>query len=103
MNETIIRKAVPYKALQQVEGLHLIEVVLTDEGVFRARQMQRVGDRWTTTGCNWYSDVEMRQFGETALRGTFGEIVDQGQANLVEYDDENLRGYQFLARSDGMI
>ena len=67
------------------------------------REMQQVGGRWTTTGCNWYSDAEMRQFGEAALRGGFGEIVDQGQANLVEYDDENLQGQQFLTRPDGMI
>jgi len=96
MNEIIVRKNVPFEVREKQLGAHLIEVVTIDEGVFRVKQMQMVGDRWTSSGCNWYTEEQMKDFAAAALRGEFGEVVRRGRANLIEYDDENLRDERFL-------
>jgi len=103
MNEIIIREDVPFEVREKQIGTHLIEIVLTDEGVFRVKQMQRVGDRWISSGCNWYNDEQMRRFADAALCGVFGKVVRRGRADLIEYDDENLRGERYLSQGDSII
>jgi len=98
MNEILLKKDVPFEVREKQIGAHLIEVVLTDEGVFRVKQMQNVGGNWTSSGCNWYNEEQMQDFAAAALRGEFGEVVRRGRANLIEYDDENLRGERYLSR-----
>jgi len=103
MNEILLKKDVPFEVREKQIGTHLIEVVLTDEGVFRVKQMQNVGGKWTSSGCNWYTEEQMKDFADDALRGEFGKVVRKGRANLVECDDENLRGERYLLSRRGTM
>ena len=103
MKEIIIRKDVPFEVWQKQIGIHLIEVTTTDEGVFRTKQMQEVGKDWRSAGRKWYTEEQMQEFADAALRGEFGKVVDSGRAKIVEYDDKNLRREQFLVHGDVII
>jgi len=103
MNEIIIRKNVPFEVREKQLGAHLIEVVTTDEGVFRSKQFQFVNGRWTSSGCNWYNEEQMREFADAAIQGEFGEVVRRGRANLIEYDDDNLRDERYLLSRQNTI
>jgi hypothetical protein len=68
---------VRYVIYEADEGPFLLRGVKTGAEWFRVSQSQRVNGRWTSTGCHWYSEEEIKRILESR-----GKMIKEGEGEI---------------------
>jgi pyridoxal biosynthesis lyase PdxS len=70
-----------YEIYESTELFVRLDGVKVGSEWFKVSQEQKVGDHWTSAGCHWYTEDEIKRILENR-----GEMIEEGEGEIEHID-----------------